>query len=315
MFQKKNRSRWIKDPITNKAGRAVATSALLGGVAWCRAGGPDVRFFFSNILAVFGVALLACSAAHAAEDSSPKASPHRLGLSIGAVHAQAREDLLVRTRWDGPGAQLDFFYHYDGGAQRHEVVFPFAFVYESNRFGDGGASILSGLKYTGLAKIFSDDAWGNVWIGGVLDWDLNDDYYFSWDEEHLYWLTTYALGPVAEWRYAWGELHSVSARLSLPLVALASRPPEHRFYKIGELNHPSYFITKPHDDIEAVSWDRWFAFDISAEYLYRAGEIFFIGAGYALEFKTHAEPRRISRLNNIFLFRMAWALGVEEGSQ
>jgi hypothetical protein len=144
-----------------------------------------------------------------------------------------------------------------------------------------------------------------------MDWQ----YYLSWDQEHLYWLTTLDLGPSVAWQRLFAARHDVDVSLEFPLIALASRPPQFRYYKIGRLDDAAYHFSKTNENMKFTSLHEYIAVRFTADYLYRARPNLHFGVRYQLGYRTHSEPLRYQRLNNVILFRMLHRFGKTESGK
>ena len=78
--------------------------------------------------------LLALLSIEVTADSSVKPT-HQIGLGIGAIHYQVRDDIVAPLRWSGLGPVGDLSYTYAGENGRHgvDLRIPFAFSIKSIR--------------------------------------------------------------------------------------------------------------------------------------------------------------------------------------
>jgi len=96
---------------------------------------------------------------------------------------------------------------------------------------------------------------------------LNNQFYYIWDDSHIYWLNAYELGPAARWSQAVGSNHRLAVNSNFPLLALVSRPPEHRYYDQERL--PKELLSKPHEEMELTSVHEYISFGLRGDYTYR----------------------------------------------
>lgn len=171
------------------------------------------------------------------------AEGHSLSWGLGLVHQQVREELIRPFRWDGFGGALDLGWRLESGPDRvgAELRLPGGVV--TNRYGDGSA--VAGFRLAGrwlhdLAPLGG----GTFALGGRLQGEESLLYSYDWDEEHLYWLTSWDLGPAASWRRGLADGHGLLLELELPLVALVSRPPTHRYEKVEDLKNLGFYLSR-----------------------------------------------------------------------
>jgi hypothetical protein len=235
--------------------------------------------------------------------------PHHFGWRFGAEFPQVREDILTPLRFGGAGAVLGIEYGYISTHHRHLVTADFGISYLQNSYGDPALDLIWDAAYVYMYRIFQSSTFGSLWLGGALRYTMDWQYYLSWDQEHLYWLTTLDLGPSMAWQHLFAGKHDVDVSLEFPVMALASRPPQFRYYKIGRLDDASYHFTKTNEDMKFTSLHEYIAVRFTADYLYRARPNLHFGARYQLGYRTHSEPSRYQRLNNAILFRMVHRFG------
>lgn len=229
--------------------------------------------------------------------------PHVLGIGLGPVHDQVRDDVLTPLRWDGFGPRLDFTYERGRGTSRHtfELGFPVGIL--RNRYDARGYMLELKAGYGYRRTLAVELAGGRVRAGGRFAWSFNEQFYEDWDDAHAYWLNVYGLGPWATVTRWFGARHRLELGIDFPLVALTSRPPRHHFYKIDELDRLSFHLTRPHESMTVTSIHRYVALALRCDYS-REGGGFPFGASVLLDYKTHREPERIRILTLSLLVRV-----------
>jgi hypothetical protein len=236
----------------------------------------------------------------------PGRARQRFGYGLVISHDQARDDLLVPLRWSGPGVGLRLEWERAGGTSRHSVkaILPASFY--KNRFGHKGYALGMEIAYSYARETRRSLRGENLFLGGQAKWDVHHGYYESWDEEHIYWLGAYSLGPRLAWNRPSGDNTRVTAELDIALVALVSRPPLERLEKNDPRTKPSFYFTSPHRDMALAG-----PFDYSSLHgglsLARKWGGSSIVFTYDLELVTYDEPARVVTLSNRFsLVRIAW---------
>ena len=231
---------------------------------------------------------------------------HRFGYGLVLAHDQAREDLLIPLRWRGPSVGLRLQWERAAAMSRHSIqgVVPASF-YE-NRFGHEGYGLGFEIAYSYARQVREDLHRGRLFLGGQAKWDVHHGYYESWDEEHIYWLGAYSLGPRLAWDMPQGDNTRLAAVLDVPLIALVSRPPLERLNKTDPRTKPSFYFTSPHRDIAFAGPFDYTAVHGGVSVARRWGKSSIVFA-YDLELVTYDEPARVVTLSNRFsIVRTAW---------
>ncbi len=230
----------------------------------------------------------------------------RFGYGLMIAHEQVREDLLVPLRWSGPSVGLLLQWERSAAMSRQSVRALIPASFYENRFGHDGYGLGLEIAYSYLRKARDDFGRGHLFFGGQVKWDVHHGYYESWDEEHIYWLGAYSLGPRLTWNRARGDNTRLAAELDLPLIALVSRPPLERLNKADPRTKPSFYFTSPHRDIEFAGPFEYKAVHGGISVTRRWGRSSLVFS-YDLELVTYDEPERVITLSNRFsIVRRAW---------
>jgi len=227
--------------------------------------------------------------------TAAESRPNRVGAGLGAGNLQLNDELVRGLRWNGFGGELKLFFDRQAGEDlwRANLRLPVALV--KNRYGHQGLSW----------DVQADAGWAHrlatagdveVSLGARLRWDLSVAYYVDFDEEHLYWLNSYEVSPlvVVGWRLT--PTQRLGAELDAAVVTLASRPPEHRYYKIDKLTHPSFFFTKTHEAMRLTGLSDHLAARLRLVHEARLSERVSLKTVYALDYAWHADPRPVQVL-------------------
>lgn len=253
--------------------------------------------------------LLAASFLFSKEVAANLERHHHIGWRLGVDFPQMREDLLVPVRFAGVGAQLGLAYGYSAGNHQHFITAGFAMAYVKNSYGDPAADLIWDAGYIYMYRLGRGAAVGELWFGGALRYTMDWNYNFSWDQEHLYWLSTLDLGPTVSWQKLFFKKHELRASLEFPIVALASRPPQFRYYKIGRLDDARYHFQKANENMGFTSLHEYISIRLYVDYLYRAKPGLYMGVRYQMGYRTHSEPLRYQRLSQALLFQMRHLFG------
>jgi hypothetical protein len=240
----------------------------------------------------------------AAVASQDRGTHFRLGLTLG--YDQARDDLLVPMRWGGLHAGLRTGLERVAGRTLHEVMLQLPVSLMTNRFDHKALGLGAEIAYTASRRLHRTVARGALVLGGQARGDLHDGFYQSWDEEHLYWLTAYTLGPHVAWRRTRGRLSTVSVEVDLPLVAAVARPPAVRLTKTEPLTHLSHHLLDTSHDLALTGFPRYFALHAGTALTRRWGQGRLI-LSYDLESNTYDRPARVATLSS--RFGLTWAGG------
>lgn len=233
--------------------------------------------------------------------SQPK---HQIGVGLGGLHYQVKDNIIAPLRWDSFGAALELSYTVVKNTVRHKIVVRFPFASPSNRYNHEAMAGAFNIGYQYLYRINRNIFGGQLQLGGLLDGSTNLQFYSDWDDSHIYWLTAYELGPAVMWNRSVERSHLFSLNFNLPLLALISRPPEHRYYDQGKTNKISYWFTKPHEDMKLTSIHQYLSLRLGGDYMYRVSRRFMMGVSFLISYKTTSQPKRISIVTNTLLIRL-----------
>ncbi len=237
-------------------------------------------------------------------EPSPKAT-HQIGLAVGAVHNQVRDDILAPLRWDGPGLVIDLWYRFENRSGRHQLELSAPFSFPTNRYDHPAWTWELYAGYSYLHKVAQSNKAGTVLVGALIDWRATGQEYYSWDVSHVYWLNAYELGPTALWRRPFGKNHALAARLDFPLVALVSRPPLHRY---NDEESDGYWFAHMNDNLTLTSLHEYISVTAKLDYDWRVHERVIVGMMYRFHFTTFSEPVRFSTLSHNLLLKVVFTL-------
>ncbi len=240
-----------------------------------------------------------------ARSDQPVSEPkHQIGVSLGGLHYQVKDNIIAPLRWDGFGAVLDLSYTIVKDVGRHKIMVRIPYASPTNRYNHQALAGAVTIGYQYLHRIHRNILGGQLHLGGSLDGSMNLQFYWDWDDSHIYWLTAYELGPTVMWNRSVGRSHLFALNFNLPLLALVSRPPEYRYYDQGKMNKFSYWFTKPHEDMGLTSVHEYVSLRLQGDYLYRVSQRLMLGVSFLMSYRSTSEPKRISIVSNTLLLRL-----------
>lgn len=255
---------------------------------------------------------IALFAALSLVDSVPAAAPSaRASVTYGfvAAHDQVREELLAPLRWGGAGGGVHAAWRREAGAGRHTLSLTAPATVLSNRFGDEGIGLSPRVEYSYVREVAGVRPLGGTLRAGVqAGWSMYAGYYGSWDEEHAYWLTATSLGPRVEWSRQVARGTSLEGAVSVPALALVSRPPLHRRNKIDDLTRPLFYLFGTHRDARLAAFPDLAALRAEVAVERGTGRTRLV-VGYELESVSHDRPDAIRRLAGRLVVARRVAIG------
>jgi hypothetical protein len=252
------------------------------------------------ILGLCSLPLFVCGSVRA--DTSPIAN-HQIGLAVGAVHNQVREELLAPLSWGGPGLVIDLWYVFENNTGSHQLELSAPFSFPTNRYDHQSWTWELYAGYSYVHKVAQSKKGGTVWVGALIDWRATGQEYYSWDVSHIYWLNAYELGPTAKWRLGFGKKHALAARLDFPVIALVSRPPLHRY---NDEESDGYWFAHMNDNLTFTSLHEYISVTARLDYDWRVHTHVIVGVAYRFHFATFSEPERFSTLSHNILMKVAF---------
>ena len=257
----------------------------------------------ARALLAFACVVLAWDA-NASSPSADDDRPDRIAFGLGVPHVQIREELTRRFRWDGFGGLLALGYEHRGEEMRHVAAIELPVAWVTNRYGAGAAALALRLDYTLLVPV-AELGGGRLWAGGRYRWDHALQYYADWDEEHLYWLSAHELGPAVAWELPVAPFQTLRASLSLPVLALASRPPAERTNKIDDLKSVGFHLGRPHEDMAFTSLHEYVSAEAALAWAWSFSESWLIQAAWVSRYRRHASPVPVQLLENVLVTSVA----------
>jgi hypothetical protein len=182
------------------------------------------------------------------------------------------------------------------GRHRASVLIPVSVLKE--RYGNPGGAMGLEVSYSYdrvVRRRFGD---GALSVGGRVEMDQHNGLYFSWDEEHVYWLTAYSLAPRVAWRSD-GALDGATLALDVPLLALVSRPPRYPEGKRDPMWDPWFHLSGPHSGLTPTGLPHYAALHAGVEWPRRWWGHRFV-LSYGLDLSSYDAPARVTTVANRF---------------
>jgi hypothetical protein len=217
-----------------------------------------------------------------------------------AYHDQAREELLVPMRWSGPGGGIQIALCYQGDTWSFATELGLSLSYLEERFGNGGALMTPSLLLEGYGRIVEKGPL-SINLGTLLRSRISDAYLFSWDDAHLYYLSSHMLGPTATLEWNGFDKSMVTLGMRLPSLGFVGRPHEQRFIKQDGINHIGFYFSEPNSHLAFAMPPSYYAFELSCgiEWPTRRSHM---RLTYILDYERYTEPRSFTRFRNAIVF-------------
>lgn len=233
---------------------------------------------------------------------------HYIGLTTGGGIASYREDLLVPISFDGPGFIIGGYYSAQSERSQLNIRLKFGIAMLKNRFSHKAYAATLELRPTWMRKVHGHVQTDQLWVGLAFPMQMNNLFMDSWDDAHLYWLTTHSFAFAAEYRIADSRLGCPEVRFELPVLGFVSRPPAYRYQKQEAVSHLGYHFTEPNG-----------AFDFEGLWEFQAPQLqIMMRRGsmnshmrFGLEFELNhcREPEPMWGVTTILIFSYQWKVG------
>ncbi len=219
-----------------------------------------------------------------------------LGLGLVFTFTQSRDGLLAPLRWKGPGLGLQSSWTWGPSDATSSVGFDVHLSILSNRFGHRGYALAPELSYGYLRRVAEAGTGASGWAGGRLPVDLFNGFYESWDDEHLYWVTAYSVGPTVAWR---GRARGIAwwGGVDLPVLAAVSRPSADRLNQIDRLTKLSGHFVDTQKHLALATVPEYVAIHATLGTHARLAGLRFM-LSYDLDWSTFDSPSRVSLLRH-----------------
>ncbi|MFC1547223.1 hypothetical protein ACFL5M_01725 [Candidatus Neomarinimicrobiota bacterium] len=261
------------------------------------------RFYWSPWLIILMV-----FSSTAGQENAIRYPIHHIGYEIGLELASLREDLLVPLGFHGPGLSVGFRYAIDAGQFRFYMPLHLKLDYVRNRYSHDGVALSLDLRPSLTVELFETQELGKFGAGICLPVEMNNIYLFSWDEAHLYWLSTQSLGIALDWRKELRRDREANVQILLPILTGLSRPPTYRYTKQEAMDDLSFHFTKTHENIKWYGPDDYHSVFIRFQ-LTKTNPRGLTMLGMEFEYERFDLPKKIYTMNTAVLLSKQWRLG------
>ena len=237
-----------------------------------------------------------------------KTRVHYLGVHLNSGLYSYREDLLVPLGFHGPGFSLGAVYTYQSEKNRVHVRLRLGMGHMTNRYSHEAWGLFPELHSSWLRTLAEPHRWGGFWIGVCYHTRMNNLFIESWDDSHLYWLTSHSLGISVEWQKELSKKNGAVIRVESPVIGFVSRPPVYRYKKQEPLNHWTYHFTEPNRNLHIVTCDTYRALFLQMLFVrkIRSGQL---NLGIEFQYAYYQKPEKIWGLNTSAVISYQWRIG------
>lgn len=267
--------------------------------------------FQKNAIIILAPAVLIFShgTSRARDTDEPATTRKYLGIVFGSSAASYREDLLVPLGFNGPGFTLGADYTRMSDHSRIDIRFRIGAAFLKNRFSHDAYAATLEIRPVWVKRLSENRKTDGPWAGVCLPIRMNNLLIESWDDSHLYWLTSYGIGPAAEWQKNLSARYRAGFHMEIPLVSLISRPPEYRYRKQDALTHWTYHFSEPNKFLRFEFPDTYRAVFVRISLL-RDMDHALMNLGLEFEYDYSHEPKSIYALNTALIFSYSWRTGL-----
>jgi hypothetical protein len=231
-----------------------------------------------------------------------------LGIHFAGGSASYREDLVVPLGFHGPGLTLGPVYTRQGDKGLIHIPLYFSAGYLKNRYSHEAYVMRFELHPSWIRKLTEYDKFGDLWGGISLPIQMNNLFLESWDDAHLYWLTTYSLAPAIEWQKKISQKYKAAVRIETPILSLVSRPPAYRHNKQDALTHWTYHFSEPNRALHLEAPDTYRGLLVRISLARNVGRSS-LNLGGELQYHYCGRPQAIRALNISTAISYQWRIG------
>ncbi|UCD63968.1 MAG: hypothetical protein JSW34_00645 [Candidatus Zixiibacteriota bacterium] len=241
-------------------------------------------------------------------EQQPNHRTHHIGPVLSTGIGSHREDLVVPISFDGPVFSLGAGYTVRTVRSCLRLRLLASAALLENRFSHEAYAVALELRPSWTKLVWSGPLDRQFWCGIALPLQMRNLFMDTWDDAHLYWLTTHSLAAVGEYHTRLPYLGYSVVRLDLPIMGLVSRPPDSRYQQQEPLNHVSYHFSAPNSSFAFKSI--WGYQSPLLQILIRRGSkgaLMNLGLEFTLDHCPAPQDTWI--LNTRLLFSYQWKIG------
>lgn len=235
-------------------------------------------------------------------------SEQHLGVLLGGGIGSYREDLVVPISFDGPAFTLGGLYSVQTARDFLQIRLGISMAFLNNRFSHEAYAASLELRPSWTKLVWGKKPGNQIWCGLALPLQMRNLFINSWDEAHLYWLTTHSVAIAGEYHTHLPRLGYSVIRLDLPLFGLISRPPDYRYQKQEPMNHFSHHFNAPNRSL-AFKCIWGYQSPLLQVMIRRIGKSALMNIGLELALSHCPEPKDIWILYTKLLFSYQWRIG------
>lgn len=244
---------------------------------------------FRHITVAFALALVESARPGIAMAEASASTSHDMGGGLLLSFTQVRDDALVPLRFLGPGVGLSLGYAFEDQDWRFESRLRTTAALLFDRYGTLNAALLPSLDVSTHRQVTTFGE-RRLSLGAFVSLHEAVFYPVSWDDAHAYWLGVTSIGPSARLTLPAGERH-IALEATTPLLALVSRPPRFRLYKVDNLVSAGFWLDRFAIAKKLTSLHQLQALRLRGTYQGR-GPGFRIDPWAELEIETFSQPAR-----------------------
>jgi len=265
-------------------------------------------FIVRALAALVIASIIFCEVLLAQENEIGESRGQYLGFHVSSGIDSYREDLLVPLGFHGPGISLGGNYTHRTENNSIDIRLKLGMGYLKNRYSHEAWALALEIRPSWIKKLAVHQKYGELWGGICIPLQMNNLYFESWDDAHLYWLTAHSLALATEWQKKISQKYKAMAQMEIPLVGWVSRPPTYRYNKQDALNHLSFHFTEPNKSLHFETLDDYRALFFQLLFK-REMRRSLLNLGLEFQYNYCRNPQKIWGLNTSILLSYQWRIG------
>ncbi len=272
-------------------------------------------FLFGITLILLG-SLASPETAVSQEVSEPGGSPENsLGINIGLSDFHVKDAFLSPAVFSGTMFLSDLSYTLRAGSNLHSVEVSFTRGHPTSDIQPRDVTQYLGYVSYGFTHVVAGlDAWGHpleISFGGGISTSLGNTDMYSVDTQANYvfadqsWYWSHAVNIEFRSDYMFSERRQLSARLSVPVVQLVSRPENGHYFNSSNIDVSRNFLNAAKQGRLKFPWN-----DVAAAaklvYIQPVSESFNVLLTYDFRYFSADRPLGMGMYMNNFLAGIAW---------
>jgi hypothetical protein len=179
------------------------------------------------------------------------------GIAVSVTRYALKDEVLNPLRHSGTFVSLGFFYERPRPRSASRFDLDLVFNPVSSRYESGKDSFASALRlaYRRVRQVARPGAELRLLAGGAVAFTNQFAYFDNWDDSHGYWLTAYSIDATGTLEYTAWVGRPVSLEVTVPLLALVSRPRSPILYKSDSTDF-GWIVRKLHERMTLTSLHR-----------------------------------------------------------